>query len=65
MNERTNEARCIIFDMHPPPKIIELIKLANDKTKIIIKNFGNNALKNKLIKGASSFLKTNGATTEV
>tara|TARA_S200000501_G_scaffold209457_1_gene196767 strand:- start:596 stop:730 length:135 start_codon:yes stop_codon:yes gene_type:complete len=44
---------------------MDIIKLANDKTKIIIKNFGNNALKNKLINGASSFLKTNGATTEV
>jgi hypothetical protein len=44
---------------------MDIIKLVNDKAKIIIKNFGNRALNRLLIKGASSFLKTRGATTEV
>jgi len=45
--------------------IMDIMKLVNDRAKIIKKNFGNRALNKLLIKGASSFLKTRGATTEV
>tara|TARA_B100001989_G_scaffold19447_1_gene11927 strand:+ start:221 stop:415 length:195 start_codon:yes stop_codon:yes gene_type:complete len=64
MSARRDDARNSIFNAQHF-EIIDIIKLANDKTKIIIKNFGNRALNKLLIKGASSFLKTSGATTDV
>ena len=56
MSARRNDVRNSIFNAQHF-EIIDIIKLANDKTKIIIKNFGNKALNKLLIKGASSFKK--------
>tara|TARA_B100000508_G_scaffold127386_1_gene112455 strand:- start:269 stop:463 length:195 start_codon:yes stop_codon:yes gene_type:complete len=64
MSARRDDARNSIFNAQHF-EIIDIIKLVNDRVKIIIKNFGNRALNKLLIKGASSFLKTRGATTDV
>lgn len=64
MSARRDDARNSIFNAQHFD-IMDIIKLVNDRVKIIIKNFGNRALNKLLIKGASSFLKTRGATTEV
>jgi len=64
MSAKTDDARNSIFNTQHFD-IKDIMRLANDRVKIIIKNFGNKALKKMLIKGASSFLKTNGATTAV
>lgn len=64
MSAKTDDVRNSIFNAQHFD-IIDKIKLVNDRVKIIIKNFGNRALNKLLIKGASSFLKTNGATTAV
>jgi len=64
MSARRDDARNSIFNAQHFD-IMDIIKLVNDRVKIIIKNFGNRALNKLLIKGASSFLKTRGATTDV
>ena len=64
MSARRDDARNSIFNAQHFD-IMDIIKLVNDRVKIIIKNFGNRALNKLLIKGASSFLKTSGATTDV
>ena len=64
MSAKKDDARNSIFNAQHFD-IKDIMRLANDRAKIIIKNFGNRALNKLLIKGASSFLKTSGATTEV
>tara|TARA_B100002019_G_scaffold196780_1_gene170423 strand:+ start:239 stop:433 length:195 start_codon:yes stop_codon:yes gene_type:complete len=64
MSAKKDDARKSIFNTQHFD-IKDIMRLANDRAKIIIKNFGNRALNKLLIKGASSFLKTSGATTEV